>query len=476
MNSEQFTIPYNFTPRDYQLELFRALDGEKGKPETKKLRAYLLWHRRCGKDLTSWSYMVKEAWLNKGIYYYLLPEYAEAQRIIWEGIDSGITHDGKKTETISFLDRIPNRSVTVKESQKDLKVTFLHNGSVIRLIGTNNYDAIRGTNPRGVVMSEYDYQDPGAWEVLSPILEANGGWAIFNSTPADTDTGNMERLEERIKNSKGWFIDKRQTMWPDRPNYTGMLTEKHLERIQEENGFSDDYMEREYGVSFTASAKGSFYGHLLDIAERQGRVGHFPHINHGAVDVFMDIGLDMTSMWFRQMQQGRPVMIDYFESEDMAIMDEEGFLNEMDVITVLKDREYNYRDIMLPWDGNTRSKHTKWTYEDILQKGLEGANIDANIIINDKIDVSVGIAEVRSRFRNYFFHEVTTEVGRRHLRKYHKRYDKINNRFTDIPVHDNASHCADALRCEATAEAWVDPFWNKEDKNKPLYGFDVLDI
>jgi len=33
--SDPITIPYKFVPRGYQLEVFQALDGVIGKPETK---------------------------------------------------------------------------------------------------------------------------------------------------------------------------------------------------------------------------------------------------------------------------------------------------------------------------------------------------------------------------------------------------------------------------------------------------------
>jgi hypothetical protein len=40
-----------------------------------------------------------------------------------------------------------------------------------------------GTNPVGVVFSEYSITKKEVWDLIRPILAENGGWAIFNFTP-----------------------------------------------------------------------------------------------------------------------------------------------------------------------------------------------------------------------------------------------------------------------------------------------------
>lgn len=46
--TKTITIPYNYEPRDYQLPFLQAYDS--GEYD----RFVLVWHRRAGKDLTSW--------------------------------------------------------------------------------------------------------------------------------------------------------------------------------------------------------------------------------------------------------------------------------------------------------------------------------------------------------------------------------------------------------------------------------------
>ena len=75
----EIEIPHNFKPRSYQLDLLGALDsGYK--------RAFCIWHRRAGKDICLWNYIIKRAVEDVGLYFYFLPEYVQARKIIWDGI------------------------------------------------------------------------------------------------------------------------------------------------------------------------------------------------------------------------------------------------------------------------------------------------------------------------------------------------------------------------------------------------------
>lgn len=80
-----------------------------------------------------------------------------------------------------FRDHIPPALIESENSQ-ELKIT-LKNGSFIQVLGSENIDGLRGIAPKGIVFSEYAFQNPTAWAVMRPILAENGGWAIFNSTP-----------------------------------------------------------------------------------------------------------------------------------------------------------------------------------------------------------------------------------------------------------------------------------------------------
>ena len=304
--SKEITVPASFIPRWYQLQMFQAMDGIEGRPETKKKRCFLRWHRRAGKDKACLAYMFKEMVRRKGIYYYFLPSYQQGRKIIWEGID----RDGFK-----FLDHMPKELIARKNNQEML--LELTNGSIFRVIGTDNIDTVVGTNPIGCVFSEYSLQDPQAWEFIRPILSENGGWAIFNGTPRGRN--HMYEMDIRVKNTDNWYYSELQTLWLNDSNYSAVVA---VEQIAEEKdtGMDQDMIEQEYGVSYTAGVKGTYYMDNIEQARKEGRIGSFVYDDHRYVDTFWDLGVDdSTAIWFRQIDGNRIIWIDYYENDGKDI-------------------------------------------------------------------------------------------------------------------------------------------------------------
>ncbi len=126
-----------------------------------------------GKDIVAFNFCIRQCIQKPQVIYYIFPTYAQAKKVIWDSI----TNDGMR-----FLDYIPSELIETTNSQ-EMKVRF-KNGSLLQLVGSDAYDALLGSNPQGIVFSEYALQDPRAYQFLRPILVANGGWALFESTPS----------------------------------------------------------------------------------------------------------------------------------------------------------------------------------------------------------------------------------------------------------------------------------------------------
>lgn len=75
------TIPHRYSPRPYQLDLLKAMDNGYKK-------ALVVWHRRAGKDLNCWNYMIKRAIEEIGNYYYIFPTYSQGKKAIRDAITS----------------------------------------------------------------------------------------------------------------------------------------------------------------------------------------------------------------------------------------------------------------------------------------------------------------------------------------------------------------------------------------------------
>jgi hypothetical protein len=436
MSTNVIQVPNKFTPRPYQLKLFQAMDGVAGKPETRMKRAFLRWHRRAGKDKACFCYMLKEAATCPGNYFYVFPFASDARRALWENVDK----DGFK-----LLDHMPAELIDRKNNQDMLMQ--LTNGSTIRVIGLdNNPDGIRGTAIRGIVFSEYAFQDPAPYRNCLPAVKEADGWIIVNSTP--NGRNHFYDMYLMAEQSKNWYSSTLQTMWPDRDDYSALVSPKDLKMYIEEEGATEDDAEREYGVSFSTGMKGAFYADQVEKARDQGRVGSYPIDDHRYVDTFWDLGVDdSTAIWFRQIDGGRVIWVDYFEDsgKDLAFY-----------VDILKQKGYNYRTHYLPHDGANRTIQTRFRTDEIFRMICKEAKVSDDVCIAPKLRVQDGINGVRARFSRYFFNEGTCADGLEKLSLYHRRYDKKRQVFLKEPVHDWTSHCADAIRTEAAAEEYPD--------------------
>lgn len=224
------TIPHDYNPRPYQLPFLKAFDsGVK--------RLLLCWHRRSGKDKTVFAVLPKRMIERKGLYFYILPYYAQAKKIIWNGIDK----DG-----VRFLSHFP-KEVVKSINETEMKIELI-NGSILQLVGADKIDSIVGTNPVGVVLSEYSLMKSSVWDFIRPILAENGGWAVFVFTPRGMN--HAWKLLQQAKDSKDWFV---QLLTVDD---TQAISAEALEGEKRE--MPQDLFEQEYHVKFIEGA-GAFF-------------------------------------------------------------------------------------------------------------------------------------------------------------------------------------------------------------------------
>lgn len=243
------TVPHRYQPRTYQLPLLKALDSGVN-------RAVIVWNRRSGKDKTCFNYMVRRAVERVGTYFYFLPSYTLAKKVIWDNIDN----DGFK-----MLDHIPKELIKGTNGT-ELKVELV-NGSVIQLIAADEFKTGGvGTNPVGVVFSEYSITSPDAWQFVSPILAVNGGWAIFNFTPRGMN--HAATLLQQAKDNNKWFWEVLTV------NETKVMSDESL--AEERKMFPQDFIEQEYFCKFIEGA-GAFFRGVKDskhIQSNQVLPGH----------------------------------------------------------------------------------------------------------------------------------------------------------------------------------------------------------
>lgn len=226
----EITLPFKFSPRPYQIPILKAWDsGIK--------RLFWVAHRRSGKDKTIFANLPKKMMERVGTYYYFLPTYAQAKKVIWTGADKS---------GFKFLDHFP-KEIVKSINQSDMIIELI-NGSILQMVGADNIDRIVGTNPIGVVFSEYSLMKQDVWNFISPILRENEGWAIFIMTPRGTN--HAWDLMETVKNDKKWFV---QTLTVEE---TKALSREDLEEAR--NEMPQDLFKQEYYCVFLDNGLGFF--------------------------------------------------------------------------------------------------------------------------------------------------------------------------------------------------------------------------
>lgn len=392
--------------REYQKPLVRYRRGG-GK------RAVWVMHRRGGKDLTCWQLMLEAAIEEVGTYFYCLPEFAQARRVIWEGM----MHDGRR-----FLDLIPKELIT-KKNESEMKIELV-NGSIIRLVGSDQYDRLIGTNPRGIVFSEYGTTHPMAWQILRPILAANGGWAIFNGTPRGKN--HFYKLLQQAKSDPSWF-------WAlDTVATTGVLSDEVLASERAEMDL--DVFNQEYYCSFDAANKGAYYSDQLVVMRDQKRVCKVPYEPALSVYTAGDPGDVVYARAFYQVH-----------GKEIRVIDaEESFSPSPETIyTSFIEKPYKYAKHFLPFDAGVKKMAAgqKSHQQQLIDLGLQNT-----FLLPQQDSKMTGIKLVQSNFLSIWIDESLEEKVLGPLGSYGPIYNEKRDTYSDEPKHDWASHMSDAVR------------------------------
>lgn len=416
------SLPYGYTPRDYQLPLWRHMVEQNARQ-----RAALVWHRRAGKDITAWNWTIfAAATLRLGTYYFFTPTYAQGKKIIWDGM----TGDGRR-----FLSYVPEElDAGRNEVEMQVKVRHTSGGiSIVQIVGTDRLDSIRGTNPVGCVFDEFSFGNPRAWDVVEPILLENSGWALFVFTP--NGKNHAFDLWEAARQDSAWYTSLLTIRDTRREDGQPVIDEAYMETLRK-RGVDEEVIQAEYYCSFTGGVLGAYYARMLDLAWKDGRIRNVPWEPQLAVETWWDLGVgDATAIWFVQ-RLGREVrLIDYLEAHGEGLP---YYAKE------LRERPYVYGNAVMPHDANVRELGTgKSRVETATQLGIRP------IVVAPKLPLDDGIHAVRQLLPRCYFDKTKCRRGIDALTQYHKKFDEARKVFSNAPEHDWSSNGADAFRTGA---------------------------
>jgi len=404
------TLKGKYQPRDYQIPILQAFDNG-------YRRIIQLWHRRSGKDVTDINLVAAEMLKEVGNYYYTFPNYSQGRKALWEG---------RGKDGVKYTDYFPKELVDGTNDQQ-MKIKY-KNGSLFQVIGVEDVDTIVGTNPKGIIFSEYSLQNPKAWEYMRPILLENKGWAIFNMTPRGKNHG--FKLWEMAVNNPKWWTQKLTI------NDTDVLTEEDMDE-ERQAGMTEDMIQQEYYCSFIAAIQGSIYWEPINKAEKNGQFTDVPYDPSMLVHTVWDLGKnDSNCIGFYQTNGITWRKIDYLAGNRKGLPD---------WIKMVKEKPYNYGKHFAPHDikvsdYSLTGNQSRWE----VAKDL---GIEFDIIPN--LSIQDGINSGRMFFSKLYIDKTKCAEFIDAIPQYSLEYNEKLKTFKDTPLHDWTSHFADEHRYAA---------------------------
>jgi hypothetical protein len=333
---------------------------------------------------------------------------------LWESLNN----DG-----LRILDYIP-REVVDTMNQQEMKVRF-KNGSLFQIVGSDNFDSLVGTNPQGIVFSEYALQDPRAYQYLRPILAANDGWCLFLSTPRGHN--HLFELYNIAKaNPDDWFSYK---LTLDDTQHIPLI---EIERERHEGVLSEDMIQQEYYTSFDMGCEGSYYSKYIDRMRVNGQIGLVPWEPGFKVSTFWDLGVrDSTVILFAQQIGPTCRIIDYYENNKEGLEHYVGVVNS---------KPYQYSKHVAPHDIRVKEFGSGMTRLD------KARHLGISFLVAPDLSIMDGIEAVRTTLPKVWIDEVKCKPLIKALEGYRQEFDAKRKVYKPNPLHDQFSHAADAMR------------------------------
>lgn len=375
----------------------------------------IVCHRRMGKTVFAINDLIDFALRNllpNPQYLYLAPYFGQAKRVAW---------DIFKLYTSMIPGIIYNEAelrITIPRPGRKDKIT-------IYLLGADNPTAILGMYFDGVILDEYAECDPQVWtRVLRPTLLDRKGWATFIGTPRGMNHF-YDVLQVAQANKSGeWYFKIAKA------SETKLIPQTELNELK--NSMSPEEYDQELECSFSAALIGAYYGKEMQQAEESLRVVSVPYEASLPVETAWDLGIDDTTcIWFLQ-QVGREVRaIDYLEDAGHGLP----FYAD-----ALKKKGYSYSEHFLPHDVAARDLSTGKSRQEVLRTlGVVPVRIIPRLAVEDRINAA------RVLIPKMWFDKDKCARGIAALKNYERKWDAKNKIFLSSPLHNWASHGADAF-------------------------------
>jgi phage terminase large subunit len=273
-----------------------------------------------------------------------------------------------------------------------------------------------------------------SWRTVIPTIRKPGSeiWVSFNPELETDDT-----YQRFVVNPPPNAVVVK-TSWRDNP----ALSEELRIEIEHLKAIDPDEYEHIYEGMCRQAVTGAVYRNELLAADKEGRICPVPYDASKPVDTFWNLGyFDNVAIWLAQSIGFEFRFIDFIQGSQQSL---QYYLRE------LQSRPYVYGTDCLPWDGGTPSLQTGRSIRD--QMIAAGRRVK----VMPQMKVEQGIAQARTIFGKCFFDSEKCADGIQALRHYRYEVDEDKSdpsgkrvNLRKVPLHDWASHPADAFRTAA---------------------------
>lgn len=307
------------------------------------------------------------------------------------------------------------------------------NGSEFAFAGirqnVNNVKSFEGFDV--VWVEEAQNVSRNSWNVLIPTIRKEGSeiWVSFNPDLATDET------YQRFVTDPPVTAKVVKIGWQDNP-WFGDVLKTEMEDLRRRS--EDDY-QHVYEGSCKQAVAGAIYKAELTLAEQENRLTDVAYNPEQPVHTFWDLGFgDNTSIWFAQSMPFAFHIIDHISASLQSL---QYYLKK------IQDRPYVYGHHWLPHDAKAHELGSGRTIEEQV-KAILGTD---RVRVAKRTSVEDGIASVRAIFSRCWFDKTRCADGIQSLRHYRYALDDKLGTFKREPLHDWASHDADAFRTLGTA-------------------------
>jgi len=349
-------------------------------------------------------------------YAYIAPTYGQAKKVVWEMLRE-------------YTENYPGVEVNISELKMTIQRPWMKDKVTFFLLGAEKYDSHRGIYLDGVILDEFATCDPAIWsKVIRPALSDRKGWAIFISTPCGRN--HLFDLFTRAQTLDDWYT----AVFP--ASETGIIDPDELDAAKQ--SMSESEYAQEFECSFEAALQGAYFNEAMNTAQKSGRITKVPYQTGHNVYTSFDLGVnDQTCIWFFQKVGMAFHFIDYYSNSDKGLEH---------YVKVLNEKGYTYTRHYLPHDVNAREISTgKERIMTLKNLGLK----DLYVVPKTK-NRADGINASRIAISRSYFDEINCAGGIDALKNYSRAWDAKEKVYSNVPLHNWASHGADAFRTFAT--------------------------